>query len=242
MDHRYWKREVEDFSKHFCTISLSRRHHWPAQPDKYFCYSSEQHMEDLLEFIKTLGMGPVHLVGHSYGGYVAASLACANPEMIRSLTLVEPVGPIEGQRPGRSRIEDQRLGASLVSAGQLAEGVSHFLDTVCFHPRWQDGDPAIRFMSLRNAGTIVQQVCETRRAIRAQDLAKFDRPVLLMKGVRSPSPISETLERIGQLIDHAQTSNIPAASHLTNFDNYPAFFDTLMTFLLEHINCDDRHI
>ena len=36
--------------------------------------------------------GPVHVVGHSFGGGVAMRLAATNPEKVRSLTLVCPVG------------------------------------------------------------------------------------------------------------------------------------------------------
>jgi pimeloyl-ACP methyl ester carboxylesterase len=35
--------------------------------------------------------GPAHVVGHSYGGYLAAKLAIAMPDRIASLVLIEPV-------------------------------------------------------------------------------------------------------------------------------------------------------
>ena len=37
-----------------------------------------------------LGTGGAHLVGHSYGGVVAIYMAARRPELIRSLTLIEP--------------------------------------------------------------------------------------------------------------------------------------------------------
>ena len=35
--------------------------------------------------------GPIHLVGHSYGGAVALRFAMQQPERLRSLVLIEPV-------------------------------------------------------------------------------------------------------------------------------------------------------
>ncbi|HYG56166.1 MAG TPA: alpha/beta hydrolase [Burkholderiales bacterium] len=43
----------------------------------------------IVEMIKAAG-GPVHLVGHSYGGAVALHIAHTRPHLIRSLTLIEP--------------------------------------------------------------------------------------------------------------------------------------------------------
>jgi pimeloyl-ACP methyl ester carboxylesterase len=47
------------------------------------------HLDDLLE---GLGLGDVHLVGHSLGGWIAADFAVTYPRRLRSLTLVAPLG------------------------------------------------------------------------------------------------------------------------------------------------------
>ncbi|MFF7456536.1 alpha/beta fold hydrolase [Kitasatospora sp. NPDC008115] len=51
------------------------------------------HSEDLLCYLRTLDLGPVHLVGWSMGGGVALQLLRDHPELVRSLTLVNPVSP-----------------------------------------------------------------------------------------------------------------------------------------------------
>ncbi|MFG3053055.1 alpha/beta fold hydrolase [Kitasatospora sp. NPDC048239] len=51
------------------------------------------HSEDLLSYLQALGLGPVHLVGWSMGGGVALQLLRDHPELVRSLTLVNPVSP-----------------------------------------------------------------------------------------------------------------------------------------------------
>jgi len=45
--------------------------------------------EDVASLITALELGPVHLVGHSFGGSVALHLALAHPELLASLTLAD---------------------------------------------------------------------------------------------------------------------------------------------------------
>ncbi|GAA2741027.1 alpha/beta hydrolase [Kitasatospora cinereorecta] len=51
------------------------------------------HSEDLLSFLQALALGPVHLVGWSMGGGVVLQLLRDRPDLVRSLTLVNPVSP-----------------------------------------------------------------------------------------------------------------------------------------------------
>ena len=231
LDQRYWGDEVEHFAAHFDTIALSRRHHWPNPPKGDFSYTSVEQTDDVIAFLQSLEAGPVHLVGHSYGGYIAARIGYLRPDLLLSLTLMEPSGPIEGAAQELSRVAYHQLGADWVRQGQAAEGVAHFLDTVCFEPKWEDGSADYKAMTLDNAHTITEQVREIRPTLRASDLSAITCPVLLMIGERSISPFPETLDRLQQLMPHAQRVTIPDASHMMNIDNPPAFLDALEEFL-----------
>lgn len=44
------------------------------------------------EFLDNLGLGKVHLVGHSFGGWIAAEIAAFYPERLASLQLIAPAG------------------------------------------------------------------------------------------------------------------------------------------------------
>ena len=56
-------------------------------------YHFPDYLSDLDEINRSLGLGAVHLVGHSMGGTVACMYAATRPELVRSLVLVEGLGP-----------------------------------------------------------------------------------------------------------------------------------------------------
>jgi pimeloyl-ACP methyl ester carboxylesterase len=69
-------------------------------------YSPAGHADALLCFLAGRGR-PVHLLGNSFGGAVALSVAARRPELVRTLTLVSPAMP--DRRPDPRRVSDPRL-------------------------------------------------------------------------------------------------------------------------------------
>ncbi|KOX34935.1 MULTISPECIES: alpha/beta fold hydrolase [unclassified Streptomyces] len=65
-----------------------------------------------------LGDGPVHLVGHSFGGLVARAAVAVAPDAFRSLTLLSSgVGRVS--RPQRVRVRALRAGLALLSKDRV---------------------------------------------------------------------------------------------------------------------------
>ncbi|HEY6423215.1 MAG TPA: alpha/beta hydrolase [Pseudonocardiaceae bacterium] len=60
-------------------------------------YRVSDSVADLAAILRSLGIdGPVHLVGHSYGGAIALSFAMAYPERVTSMLLIEAHVPVPG--------------------------------------------------------------------------------------------------------------------------------------------------
>lgn len=86
-----WRNQVADFSSGRRTISYSRRYHVPnPRVEDGQTYSPQLHAADLTAFIRALHLGPVDLIGSSYGGSVVIELARSHPEMVHALVLAEP--------------------------------------------------------------------------------------------------------------------------------------------------------
>jgi pimeloyl-ACP methyl ester carboxylesterase len=81
-----------------------------------------------LDFIKTLGLNAIHLVGHSLGGWIAADLATRNTSILKTLTLISPAGiHVRGVSKGdlflwnpeervRNLFHDQSLASQVLAA------------------------------------------------------------------------------------------------------------------------------
>jgi non-heme chloroperoxidase len=92
-DARYWQRSglLPALAAGHRVIAPSRRHNHPHPPsDPGGAYQAGDDAADAAELIGALGVGRVHLVGHSYGAYAALLLAVDRPELVRTLVLAEP--------------------------------------------------------------------------------------------------------------------------------------------------------
>jgi len=90
-DYRTWDAQIDTFSKNYRIVTYSRRFNFPNQNTKEVKeFSAKTEAEDLASLITQLKLGPVHLVGHSFGGLISLFLVKQHPELVRTLTLSEP--------------------------------------------------------------------------------------------------------------------------------------------------------
>ena len=114
-DYRAWTEQLAPLARHYHAIAYSRRYNFPNRnPTRAATsYSAQVDADDLATLIDKLHLGPVHLVGHSYGGLGALLFATEHPALVRTLTLSEPpVLPwVEEQPGGKAFVRDfwQRL-------------------------------------------------------------------------------------------------------------------------------------
>jgi non-heme chloroperoxidase len=90
-DYRTWATQTHVFAEKYHTLAYSRRSHYPNPYISYPpSYTIKTEIDDLTALIENLTDRPVHLIGWSYGAYIAAALAENHSHLLRSLVLAEP--------------------------------------------------------------------------------------------------------------------------------------------------------
>jgi pimeloyl-ACP methyl ester carboxylesterase len=167
--------------------------------------------------------GPIHLVGHSYGGAVAFKIATASPyaSRIRSLTLIEPVLPtLLCDNVADRRLHDlfADLGRNIyvdLSNGLHMEALDKFL---LF---WSGSGPADKLSSEARLRMIeqVEKIAFDFSAILGEQgvsaaAAGLRVPTLLYSGGLSPYLTQRIVGRLASIIPGAEAKHLPVAGHM----------------------------
>ena len=251
-DYRAWTAQVGPFSKVRRVVYYSRRYAYPNTRQGNVTDSTIQsNTEDLGGLVERLGLGPIDLLGHSYGGFLAANLAVQHPELVRSLTLVEPAistllledegstvealslllrSPSVALSARRFVTEFLRPSLKALDAGQTERAVELNVDGVQDRPgSFQAMAEPQRKMMLDNARTIAE-LRTSFPPFKAQ-ISKVSCKTLVVNGERS----APWLKRIGELaassIPNAQHRVVPGARHFPHMENAPEFNRLVLDFL-----------
>ena len=167
--------------------------------------------------------GPIHLVGHSYGGAIAFNIATASrfAARVRSLTLIEPILPSILIDQGRDRHLYEhfaRLANRVCSAlwqGDTTRALDHFL-TFWNGPEAFARTPeqTLQRMVLR-AGKLVTDFTAGFAETGVQEAARrLAMPLLLFSGGLSPFVTQRVVGRLASLVANARAIHLPAAAHM----------------------------
>ncbi len=167
-------------------------------------------------------VGPVHLVGHSYGGAVALHAALSRPERIASLALYEPtvfhlLPAISPDGPA-AYAEISAVAADVVEGvvtGDYRAAATRFVDYWGGAGAWQTLSPELQTRLVRwivkaplDFGALFDD------ATPAGDYAALDCPTLLMVGMQAPGPTRLVALNLAEIMPAARAVFIPGAGHM----------------------------
>ena len=195
---------------------------WPAGQPFHF----QLDIDAVLELLGGLGE-PAHLVGHSYGGFLAAHVARVRP--VRSLALYEPVtfSVLDPARDGDAIAALDPLDVSRTwqpdASGVDEAWFASFVD-------WWNGPgawaamPAEAQAAFRAAGWKLFEEVRTLAAdtTGAAGFAAIAAPTLIMGGTRSPLTERRTVERLAQAVPGARLELLDGAGHMGPITHHAA--------------------
>lgn len=201
--------------------------------------SYAQNARMVVEQLRSLDAGPVHLVGHSMGGKTAMMVALLAPELVERLVVVDisPTGGAGSSQFGHllSAMQDLDL-ASVSSLGEaddrLADAVPEkslrgFLlqnlrrDRQSQQFGWQPNLEVLR----RDLATITSDIPHGDRS--------YDGPVLWLSGSESSYVTEEQAPTMRQLFPRTVQVTIKGAGHWVHSEQPQAFTATVRHFLRE---------
>jgi pimeloyl-ACP methyl ester carboxylesterase len=235
--------QIEAFAKEFRVIAYSRRFHPPNDPPQAGdAYSMQLHAADLAALVGKLKASPAHVVGHSYGAFIALALAVEHREFVRSLVLCEPpvLSLLSKTSVGKAVYESfatrtLRPSRRAVEAGDDEEGVRHFLDAIGVGPWFDRLLPPAKANFMKKAAEFrLEMLTESSSymlPLACEALGQLKRPILLVTGERSPALfllITAELERCLEGESHVM---VPAAGHVMQNENKTFYNEAVLEFL-----------
>ncbi|MFF8375183.1 alpha/beta fold hydrolase [Streptomyces sp. NPDC015661] len=182
----------------------------------------------LAAVVESLGLGPAHIAGLSWGGTVALDFYRHHAGLVRTLILVDTYAGWKGSLPAeevRARVEGARR--------MLAAPRSAFDPTL---PGLFAGEPPAAYVPLLDAmgADVRPETMRTQLTLVAETDQRDLLPTLLLWGerdVRSPLAVAR---RFREAIPHAELVVIPGAGHVSNLERPEEFNRAVRRFCAAH--------
>lgn len=233
-DYRSWSSQMKPLSQRYRVIAYSRRYHWPnvtsGDGDDYL---PSTHVADLAALIKGLGLGRVHLMGHSAGGNIAIRTAREHPELVRSLILGEgPSIPVAGTaRPSPPAFRAQAHEA--FQNDEMERGVAISLNGAFGEGYFEKGAPERRQVWMDNAASLKFMLAAAvdRQPFTCEEARSVHVPTLILVGEHSPARFQVPMQALLHCLPAAERATVPNAGHGLQLNNPDDFSEIVLSFL-----------
>lgn len=185
---------------------------------------------------------PVHLVGLSLGGAVLGRLALKRPDLVASVTLIEPVWFHLLRASGRDAAAAEEESAmqavqDAADAGDPERAVIAFMDRwgvpggFARLPEAARAEAALTYAEL--ARDFAWVTGHPPGQVQVSDLAGMRPPTQLISGATTPRPATEVIDVIEAAVPAARRRTIAGAGHLSPVTHWKAVLAQLQSFWAE---------
>jgi esterase len=231
VDYRYLAATMDLLAARHRVLALSLRHHYPQRWNGKGDYHLPLLASDVAEFIRKLNAGPVHLVGHSYGGTVAFLVARDAPELVRSLVSMEGMSSASNLAPAASPAEaaaEKEYFArreALFERGDVDGALREFVARIGGH--WDNVPEALRQMLRDNAWTLYANGKAGPVEVPCAQLQRLPMPALLVQGEKTTPLYAKVTDNLALCLSRVERATIAGAAHAAP-RSHPAEFSRVV--------------
>lgn len=204
-------------------------------------YTSADHAADLLALMDRIGAGRARLVGHSFGGVIAAHAAAVAPDRVEAVVLSDPYFPALRHLEDASRwghwqsFREEAEGAGVLLSDEFWYDLDRFFEQVMhldaegmLRFRQAVGLPAMNRL-LRLAKTTCGADTKAVEGLTEDALRAIRTPALALYGEHSP--FLATMDYLAAHLPNCRAAVVPGAKHRAPEENPEGFLAAVRTFL-----------
>jgi pimeloyl-ACP methyl ester carboxylesterase len=198
------------------------------------------HARHCADLMRRLGIERAHVVGHSSSAVVALQLALDAPQIVASLTLMEPARPAPSTELGAAFLRDVVTPAvGAYRAGDRAGAVDAWFRGVFGSDprgRLERALPGVVDRAIAEADAFFGQELPALQAwsFTADDARKIEQPVLAVLGARTAPTFRERLDLLASWLPNVEAFVLPEASHLLHLENPRGMAEAMASFYGRH--------
>ena len=224
-------------------LALDQRGHGDSEWSRGAHYTISEMQADAAAFLPAAGVERPVLIGHSMGGMVTLALACAHPELVRAIVVVD-IGPEVNDR-GTRMIRD------FVGRNVEFDDLEEFLDRVEQYDPYRSRahiERTVKYNLLRRADGRYVSKADRRRFVPAEDgdasatgrlpgaptledISRLELPVLVVRGADSNVLEMPAAERFAAALPRGELVVVEGCGHNVASQNTPGFLAALQPFL-----------
>lgn len=238
MSGRQWRKLAELLSQDYRVVlpdflGSGANPAWPAQEPFHF-HQDVAEIEKLLESLAS----PFHLIGHSYGGLVALTVARSQPDRVASLSLYDPVafGVLYDPDDPEGTQDLDKVAANPVFLDDAQGGgeawMQNFIDYWNGPGSWQAMPETNRQAFLQVGRKVyyeVKSLSEDRTRLGAY--AGLTMPALLVYGEKTPPAARRVQQLLATVMPRADLQVLAGAGHMGPLTHGPAFAELVAAHL-----------